>query len=146
MDFGPPIWMSDGSCYEAWHHAFLIEVFVKCSAFCCNKRKRNYMLWWKLHVCNFGYWMLMWNYSHFLFKIQTSKFLSLDLVAVLFHFIWAISILFFLILSMDRFYFFSFAQAAAAAQAGASVIQIFVGRIRVISIFICVIRMLNNKF
>lgn len=29
---------------------------------------------------------------------------------------------------------FSFAQAAAAAQAGASVIQIFVGRIRVISI------------
>lgn len=28
-------------------------------------------------------------------------------------------------------YFFSFAQAAAAAQAGASVIQIFVGRVRV---------------
>jgi len=47
---------------------------------------------------------------------------------------------------MDWFYLFSFAQAAAAAQAGASVIQIFVGRIRVISIFICVIRMLNNKF
>jgi len=39
---------------------------------------------------------------------------------------------------MDWFYFGSFAQAAAAAQAGASVIQIFVGRIRVISIFICV--------
>lgn len=28
-------------------------------------------------------------------------------------------------------FFFSFAQAAAAAQAGASVIQIFVGRLRV---------------
>lgn len=137
--------MSDGSCYEAWHHAFLIEVFVKCSAFCCNKRKRNYMLWWKLHVCNFGYWMLMLNFFHFLFKIQTSKFLSLDLVAVLFHFIWAISILFFLILSMDRFYFFSFAQAAAAAQAGASVIQIFVGRIRVIYIFIWVIKSVEQQ-
>lgn len=33
---------------------------------------------------------------------------------------------------MVSLYFFSFAQAAAAAQAGASVIQIFVGRIRVI--------------
>ena len=45
---------------------------------------------------------------------------------------------------MDWFFFFSFAQAAAAAQAGASVIQIFVGRLRVISTFICVTGAVDN--
>lgn len=58
---------------------------------------------------------LMWN-----FNIR----LSILILSIPNHFV-------------DWFYFFSFAQAAAAAQAGASVIQIFVGRIRVISIFIC---------
>ena len=38
--------------------------------------------------------------------------------------------------------FFSFAQAAAAAQAGASVIQIFVGRIRVIFYQYCLLTLL----
>lgn len=42
---------------------------------------------------------------------------------------------FYLVITCDIL-LYSFAQAAAAAQAGASVIQIFVGRVRVISIYI----------
>lgn len=58
----------------------------------------------------------------------------LNLINFLYHLIFSLPITFLLVVVW--LCFISFAQAAAAAQAGASVIQIFVGRIRVIFFFI----------